>query len=133
MSEPAVRAAARATVLNVALHAALWLAWAGCMNLSARHVEQVFRDFNLKLPPFTALLLALAHGLRTSWYLALPLLLAWLSLDAAVGYRLRLGPGARRHARLWSGVMLAVPLVAVVCAFFSLWLPLLRALEAVAP
>jgi hypothetical protein len=129
VSEPAARTAARATALNVLLHAALWLAWAGCLSWSARYVEQSYRDFSPRLPPFTAFLLALAHGLRTWWYVALPLLLGWLALAAAVSYRLRLTEGGRPRARLWSGVMLALPLLAIVCAFFSLWLPLLRVRE----
>jgi type II secretory pathway component PulF len=110
----------------VLLDAALWGIWLVGTVVAVPYVEGVLRSFSLKLPPFTVGVLTAGRWLDAYWYLCLPGLLLWLAMDGAVGFALRSREGTRRLANLWSVVMFALPLLAILCSFLSLWLPVLR-------
>jgi hypothetical protein len=129
MNEPLARQAARTTIRFVLLDAALWVVWLVGMLVAVSYMERTFRNFSLKVPPFTEAVLAVGRWLDAYWYVGLPALLAWLALDGAVGFLLRSREGTRRLGNVWSVVMFGLPLLAILCSFLSLWLPLLRLQE----
>jgi hypothetical protein len=126
VNQPPAPHPARTTARFVLLDAALWGIWLVGMLAAVSYVEGVFRSFSLKVPPFTSGLLTVGRWLNAYWYLCLPVLLLWLAVDGAVGFALRSREGTRRLASLWSVLMFALPLLAILCSFLSLWLPLLR-------
>jgi type II secretory pathway component PulF len=126
VNQPDTPHAARTTVRFVLLDAAVWGVWLVGMLVAVSYVEHTFRNFGLKVPAFTGAVLAVGRWLSAYWYLCLPGLLAWLAVDGMVGFALRSREGTRRLGRLWSVLMFALPLLAVLCSFLSLWLPLLR-------
>jgi hypothetical protein len=129
MSERLDRSAVRATVFLVLLDAAVWTLWLVGMVVAVAYMERTFRDYALKVPAFTETVLAAGRWLDSYWYACVPVLLAWLALDGGVGFALRSRERTRRVGQVWSVVMFAVPLLAVLCSFLSLWLPLLRLWE----
>jgi type II secretory pathway component PulF len=129
MNESLTRQAARTTVRFVLLDAALWVIWLVGMLVAVSYMERTFRDYNLKVPAFTEAVLFVGRWLDTYWYLGLPALPLWLALDGTVGYLLRSREGTRRLGNVWSVIMFGLPLLAILCSFLSLWLPLLRLQE----
>jgi type II secretory pathway component PulF len=130
MNEPIARQAARTTIRFVLLDAALWFVWLVGMLVAVSYVERTFRSFSLKVPAFTEAVLYVGRWLDAYWYVvAPPALLLWLALDGTVGYLLRSREGTRRLGNAWSIVMFGLPLLAILCSFLSLWLPLLRLQE----
>jgi hypothetical protein len=129
MTEPSRAEALRFAVQNVALHAVLWLVWAAGMVAALRYLGYLghtFGGFNLKVPAPTEALLAAARWLDPFWLPLVPVFGVWLAVDGGIGYLLRRRPGMRRASLIWSGLMLAVPALAILFSFLSLWLPLMR-------
>jgi hypothetical protein len=133
MTGPSRAEAGRFAVLHTALHGALWLFWAAGMVAARRYLEHTFHDVAFKVPASTELLLAAERWLEWLWLPLLAVLGFWLALDGGVSYLLRRRPEGRRAARVWSGIMLALPALAVVYSFLSLWLPLIQLRRALTP
>ena len=125
MTLSSASSAARATLICVLLDAALWIIWVVGMVEAFSFMSRSFRDMAVKVPAFTEQVLALAHWLVLYWYLCPPVLFFWLAVDAVGGYMLRSREGMGNLARFWTVLMFALPLLAVLCSFLSLWLPLL--------
>jgi hypothetical protein len=125
MTQPSASAAARVTLLCVLLDAAVWIIWVVGMLAAFWYVDRTFRHAVVKVPAFTEGVLALAHWLDVYRYLCPPALFFWLAVDAVVGFVLRSREGLQNLARFWTVLMFAMPLLAVLCSFLSLWLPLL--------
>ena len=132
MSQPPAPHAARTTLRFVLLDAALWVVWLVGMFVAVSYVEGPFRTYSLKVPAFTEAVLAVGRWLHAYWYLCVPGLLLWLAVDGAVGFALRSREGTRKLGDFWAVGMFALPLLAILCSFLSLWLPLLRLQEGLA-
>lgn len=114
------RDALKATILAVVADAVLWVVWFAGMLVYVPQMERRFRDLNLALPPFTLSVLAVARWLQHYPYMIPFLIVAGAGLDGAVGFLLRLNPNLRRLAWLWWGVMLALPVVAILASWMAL-------------
>jgi hypothetical protein len=86
-------------------------------------VEQLLRNYNMKAPSATELMMALTHGIVP---VGLLLMLAVLITDGVVYHRLR-----RSSAQaLWSGLMTLAPVVVIIFSAVVLSHPLVLMLEA---
>jgi type II secretory pathway component PulF len=114
------RDALKATALAVLADAVLWVVWFAGLLFFVPRLEQVFRSLNVKLPPATVWLVGLARWLAAHVVLVPLLLLLILGIDGAVGYLLRRNPSTKRLAWLWWGVMIALPVLAVIASWMAL-------------
>ena len=107
----------------VAIHTLLWIVWLLGLLLWVPRVERLFRNLNIKAPSMTELVLTLLHGAVP---LGLLLALVFILLDGTVYYRLR-----RSDTRaVWSDLMTAVPIVAIIVTSVAIHLPMVQLLEA---
>jgi type II secretory pathway component PulF len=94
-------------MIVIAAHAALWGAWLLGLFWFVPRCERIFRNYNLKVPSLTELVMALTHGVVP---LALLVVLGFVIVDGAVYSRLR-----RLETRaLWSGLMTVAPVFAII-------------------
>jgi type II secretory pathway component PulF len=117
------REALKATVLTVAVDTALWIVWFVCMLVYVPPMMRRFRDLDVHLPPFTQQVLAVAQWLNHYPYMIPSIMVLGIALDGGFGLLLRSNPQLRLLAWLWWGVMLALPLVAILGTWMALGFP----------
>lgn len=115
----------RKLLIPVAIHAALWSIWLWELFRFAPHYESIYRNIGMRLPDLSAFVLSLTHGAIPS---ALLLVLIFVALDGAVSYRLR----QSRAAKLWSGLMTAAAVTAILFTSVAISLPALKIVEGLA-
>jgi type II secretory pathway component PulF len=105
----------------VLVHLAVWLAFFSLILMVPPRYEQRFRDFNMRLPAATEVVIAIAHWTANYWYV----LLVWspflLAADSAILHVLR----SRRQTGLawsWFLVGVAAPLLLGLAMGGSLYL-----------
>ncbi len=111
------------TFFVIALHALLWAAWLVGLLLWVPRVERILRNYNMKAPSATELVMSSTHGIVPDGLL---LMLAVLIADGIVYYRLRRS-GAQA---LWSGLMTLTPVAVIIFSAFAISMPLVLMLEA---
>lgn len=107
------RVARNAAAITAVLHGALWAAPVVLAAMGAQSLMRATADHDLELPPFTSLVLRLAVlGIRY-WYVFPPLFLLEIPFDGWLLYRLgqRQGLHAKAARRVWSVLMVMLPLV----------------------
>lgn len=118
----------RATVLMVAFHSILWAAVLFGLFVLAPNAERVFRDFNMKLPTLTVLMLALARWVENHAPFVGAFVLFLLIVDGMSYYRLR-SSAPRFISKLWAVSMFLLPVVAIVGIAIGILKPLLALQE----
>jgi type II secretory pathway component PulF len=109
-------------MIVIAAHGALWGTWLLGLFWFVPRCERIFRNYNLKLPSLTELVMALTHGVVP---LALLVVLVFVLVDGAVYSRLR-----RLGARvLWSGLMTVAPVFAIILTAVAICDPSMKLLE----
>lgn len=116
-------------VLFALLAGALWLVWAALVLFYVPRMEHVFRDFNMKLPWLTERLMAASRWFGAYWYVLAPFFAACLAVDGVVTFLLFGRPGTRPLARLWTALMLLLPLAVLLVTGLAMYLPTAKALQ----
>ena len=115
------------TIAFSAIHAVLCLAVAALLIFYIPRVERVLREFNIKLPASTEWVLGVGRWLANYWYILPPSFLLWLVLAGGLLGVLR--QYNRGLGWLWALLLLLLPLLAGIFAFFAIWNPYVRLLE----
>lgn len=121
------RLARNAAAFAALLHGALWAAPLILAAAGAPSLLRAMADRDLELPPITSLMLSLAVLVIRYWYLFPLLFLLGLLFDGWLLYRLSQGHGlhARAARRVWSVVVVMLPLVASGFVVIAYLLPVL--------
>jgi type II secretory pathway component PulF len=133
MTAANARDALRATALAVLADTVLWIVWFAGMLFYVPRLMRHFQDLRVQLPTGTQLVLAASRWLVHYPYLIPFFLLAGIALDGGVGYLLRTRAPARRLAWLWWGVMIALPVLAILACWMALGFPVGRPSDAPLP
>jgi type II secretory pathway component PulF len=130
MNQATLRSTSIATAINVGIHLLLWLVLLAVMIFYVPSRQKIFEDFKYKIPYTTEVILSLSNWLTEFWILFGPFLVfVLLIVDAPVYFLFRLGPRTRTASRLWSGLMILLPLAALGITLLALWLPYVKVLE----
>jgi type II secretory pathway component PulF len=117
------------TILVVAIHSLLWITWLLGLLMWAPRAERIFRNFNMRVPGITELVLSLSRFVSIYLLFAGIGLCLFLGADGLIYYRLR--SSARRfRSELWSLVMILLPALVIVGTAIGLLNPLIWMLEA---
>ncbi|HKI34190.1 MAG TPA: hypothetical protein VKA46_20220 [Gemmataceae bacterium] len=121
MTTQASRSPLAALVCGVAIPAALWAAvFAGLLMVVPRYQKR-YQEFGLSLPYNTQVAMEVAAWANTYWYVLLLWLVIFLPSGTAIAVALGRRP-TRGLSRLWSGVMIALPLLAAALLVFAIYL-----------
>jgi hypothetical protein len=115
------------TITWMAIHALLCCGVVAFLIGYIPRAERVFRDFNMKLPAATELTVVVARWLANYWYVLPPFGFLWLILAGAL-----LGALRQRHRSLgwlWALLLLLLPLLVGVFAFFAVVSPYVKLLD----
>jgi type II secretory pathway component PulF len=128
MNTPPARSPVPALVVGVVVPTVLWLIlFAGLLLLVPRY-QKTFADFNMTLPTATEAVLAAARWVANYWYVLILWLPFFLVPDAAIVVLLWRRP-SRGLGRLWSGLMIALPLLGIGLVVLAIYLPLMKLYE----
>jgi type II secretory pathway component PulF len=119
------RSFSRSPVLIVTAHAFLWGIWLLGLFAFAPRYESMYRKFNLLLPKMSEFMFTLTHGPIPAALLLVPIFVA---LDSVVYYRMRRSVAEK----MWSGLMTAVPVMAILMTCFAICAPALKLVEGMA-
>jgi len=113
-----------------------WLVHAGCWcglfiawEVVPARLEQKFRDYNMKMPWATEVVMTLWRWSNTYFFLLPLALLLLLVVDAVLLYRLRRDPDSHILAWIWSGLMVLLPVLLGLGAAMSFFLAYLKLME----
>jgi type II secretory pathway component PulF len=114
---------ARGPWLLVIIHEMLWIGLGLLLYLVVPRFEAIFADFGVDLPALTVLLVKISRFVVRYWWVVLAMLVLLAPVDRAILEHLRRSPGGRRAVRLWSGLVIALPLAAFVLMVVALFFP----------
>jgi type II secretory pathway component PulF len=118
-----------ALVLELLVHALCWTALLVAWVVVPARLEHTFRDYNMKLPWGTQMVMSLWRT-TGQFFVLMPLfLLLILAADGVILYLLRRDPENRTAARVWFWAMLLVPFLLAVVPGLALSLAYLKLLE----
>ncbi|HEY7308085.1 MAG TPA: hypothetical protein VH643_01875 [Gemmataceae bacterium] len=118
----------RATVLMVAVHSLLWSVVLLGLFLEVPRAEKVFRDFNIKLPVMTQLVLFLGRWVENHAPEVGSFVFFLLVVDGLSYYRLR-SSAPQFLSKLWAFSMFLLPIVAIVGIAIGILKPLIALQE----
>jgi type II secretory pathway component PulF len=114
----------RIKFLGVIVRAVLWVVWLLVFFWFAiwfvPPYERTFRDFGMRLPWATEMVLTLGRGVIPYGVL---LVLAFITADGIGSFLLHQSAPRRVVRVLWSGLMIAVPVFAIIVTAVAVWLP----------
>jgi hypothetical protein len=114
-------------VIFTALHALLCCGLVVLLLPVVARAERVFRDFQMRLPDATVVVIAVGRWFALYWYVVPPFFLAWLVL---VGYVLAV-LHRRRRGLGWvlALLLLVLPLLAGAFVLFTVLTPMMKLME----
>jgi type II secretory pathway component PulF len=118
----------RATILMVALHSLLWAAVLFGLFALVPDAERVFRDFNMKLPALTQLMMALARWVEYHAPFVGIFVFFLLIVDGMGYYRLRTS-APRFISKLWAVCMFLLPVLVIMGLIIGILKPLIALQE----
>lgn len=120
---PVIPRAIRTTVLMILLHSFLWAAALFGLFVWVPRAEQVFRDFNVKLPTLTKTVTDLSRRVESHIFFVGTFLFFLLVMDGMIYFRLRSSaPGFVN--RLWAASMFTLPVAVIIATIIGLMTPL---------
>jgi type II secretory pathway component PulF len=130
MNQATFRSDLIATVVHVSTHFFLWLVFIAVMIFYLPSREAMFADLKFKVPEATIYILDLSHWIIEFWFILMPFLILMLLIaDAPVYFLLRNGAKRPSASRLWSALMILLPLAALGIAVLAISLPYVKVLE----
>jgi hypothetical protein len=108
------------------VHGAAWVALVLVLLLVVPRYDKMFKDFGLKLPLLTEMVVAASRWVVRYWYVLVPAGVVLLALDAAVLHGLRLAPATRILSWLWFLLILAGTLVALLVVWLAVAHPMAK-------
>lgn len=109
-------------VSALVIHFLLWSALLGSLVVAGPRFDRMFRDYNMKLPATTELVVSLSGAVTAVLPLAVVAVFLLLGVDFVVMYLAARHPNTRVLGRLWAIAMALVPLFGLVIVWFGLLL-----------
>jgi type II secretory pathway component PulF len=110
----------------VLVHASLWITLSLIMILVVPGYTSRFKNFDMQLPSLTESVLAVSNWFVDYFWILPFAFIPLLALDGMLVFRWYQQPSTRKLSYLWSGLMIALPVLASVVVVIGLRLAVVK-------
>lgn len=117
------------TAVTLVVHAAFWGGPLVLLLFFTPPIEKHFKDFEMRVPEGTEFTLYLSGMARHYWIFIPIVFVPLFLLDAAFYHDLSHIPGRKLLRRLWSCLMIVIPILVMILFGLALYLPWIKLKE----
>jgi type II secretory pathway component PulF len=118
-----------AAIVGTLFHVLAWLAFLLTLMVCVPKVEVPLRDFNMKMPDSTLLVLQISHLMHSLGFASLLVVPLLMAADLIVLRALDRPDSTRILRELWSGLIFALPVLGLAMCVIASILPLAKLAE----